>query len=75
MCRISGNTASLLTVRNESIPVQALRVPGVCQISRQSAHECRKVVSPTHRPTLPLRIYSWYIFRSPAGRIVNEKFL
>jgi hypothetical protein len=29
-------------------------------ISRQSAHESGKVVSPTHRPPLPPRRYSWY---------------
>jgi len=32
------------------------------QISRQSTHEVGKVISPTHRPSLPLRIYSWYSF-------------
>jgi len=38
-------------------PVQAQRVPGRWgfQISRQSAHEGGKVVSPTHRPPLPPR--------------------
>ena len=32
------------------------------QISRQSAHEGGKVVSPTHQPPLPPREYSWYSF-------------
>ena len=38
---------------------QALRVPGGWgfQISRQSAHEGGKVVSPTHRPPLPQEIF------------------
>jgi len=40
-------------------PGQALRVPGGWgfQISRQSAHEGGKVVSPTHRPALPQDIF------------------
>jgi hypothetical protein len=45
-------------------PGQELNVPGDrdYQISKQSAHEGGKVVSPTQRPPLPPRKYPWYSF-------------
>jgi hypothetical protein len=65
-------------------PGRALRVPGVwgSQISRQSAHECGKVVSHTHRPLLfPRNIpCTYFCFRlgrpqgyCAAGRIMSMK--
>jgi hypothetical protein len=39
--------------KGKSIPGQAMRVPGGSRVSRQSTDEGGKVVSPTHRPSLP----------------------
>ena len=52
-------------------PGQDLRVLGVwgSRISRQTAHDGGKVISPTHRPPLPPRKYSWYSFLLEAGSI------
>ena len=60
---------------------QELKVPGGLgsQISRHSAHDGGKVVSPRHRPPLPSRKYSWYSFlleaESTPGAIVRAEGL
>ena len=65
-------------------PGEALRVPGVWdyQISRQSAHEGGKIISPTDRPTLPPENipgthFSYRLSQprdhSAAGRIMSMK--
>jgi hypothetical protein len=52
-----------------------LQAFGILRISRQSAHEDGKVVSPTHRPSLPFRRYFWYSEAESTVRkdYVNEK--
>jgi hypothetical protein len=66
------------------MPGQALKVPESwgSQISRQSAHESGKVISPKHRSPLHPRKYYWYSFlletesiqgHCVAGRIMSMK--
>jgi hypothetical protein len=81
---------NITVLKGKDTPVETWTDPTVSggwgfQISRQSAHEGGKVVSPTHRPPLPPRKYPRYSFRletnsSPVswwGRkdCVKEKFL
>jgi hypothetical protein len=48
----------------KAVPLQAWRGPEGSRRSRlpDSAHEGGRVVSHTHRPRLPPRKYSWYLF-------------
>jgi hypothetical protein len=67
-CTLSNNPEehrSQLKVKESHYrPGLAPRDPGGwdSQISRQSAHEGGKAVSPTHRPPLHPRNYSWHSF-------------
>jgi hypothetical protein len=57
----------LTKVKGKAIPLQALTGPEGSRRLRlpdfmTSAHEGDKVVSPTHRPPLTPRKYSWFSF-------------
>jgi hypothetical protein len=56
---VDVSTSYLVTSLNRPLGLQRVEAPG---ISRQSAHEGDKVVSPTHRPPLPAGKDFWYSF-------------
>ena len=68
----------LFTVKGKATPITGLCGPEGSgrlrlQISRHSAHEGGKVVTPTHRPPLPPGI-SWYSFREAESTPGTRKY-
>jgi hypothetical protein len=74
---------SIRTTNGKAIPAQAHGVAGGLD-SQIFRHTNGTVVSPAHRPPLPPRKYSWYLFLLEAASIaetycdrkecINEKF-
>ena len=60
------NKMTMVKGKGKAIPLQAWTGPEGSTRLRlpvfKTAHEGGKVVSPTHRPSLPPREYSWYSF-------------
>ena len=63
---LSAGPINPYTDLDRSLGLQEVEAP---RISIQSAHEGGKVVSPTHRPPLPPRRYSWCSFLLEAESI------
>ena len=67
-------------VNGKEMPMQAYYRPRVLQqaedprISGQSTHEGGRAVSPTHRPPLLSRIYSWYYCHRVTAQLQLNKY-